>query len=192
MRTARNNEKIEEGEKERRANNIILHGAEEIGDTPDDIKKADTGYIKEIFAKIGAEVEPSSIVRLGAPKEDRYRPINLVMKSKEDKEMVTNNLGKLKNTERFFGKISLKDDHTINEREQIRMLTTEAAKKRDENPDRDFRVRGDSKNGWRIVSFLKKWHQGAKNSEYQTPQINSAWTIRNVELRSARSAKNAF
>ena len=156
MRTARNNEKIEEGEKERRANNIILHGAEEIGDTPDDIKKADTGYIKEIFAKIGAEVEPSSIVRLGAPKEDGYRPIKLVMKSKEDKEMVMNNLGKLKNTERFFGKISLKDDHTINEREQIRMLTTEAAKKRDENPDRDFRVRGDSKNGWRIVSFPKR------------------------------------
>ena len=108
MRTARNNEKIEEGEKQRRANNIILHGAEEIGDTPDDIKKADTGYIKEIFAKIGAEVEPSSIVRLGAPKEDGNRPLKLVMKSKEDKEMVMNNLGKLKNTERLFGKISLK------------------------------------------------------------------------------------
>ena len=66
------------------------------------------------------------------------------------------NLGKLKSTERFFGKISLKDDYTTYEREQIRMLTTEAAKKREENTDRDFRVRGDSKNGWRIVSFLKK------------------------------------
>ena len=66
------------------------------------------------------------------------------------------NLGKLKNTERYFGKISLKDDYTSNERDQIRLLTNEAAKKRTENPERDFRVRGDSKNGWRIVSFPKK------------------------------------
>ena len=156
MRAARNEDKIEESEKQRRANNIILHGAEEIGDSPDDIKKADAGYIKEIFTKIGAKVAPTSITRLGAPREDGKRPIKLVMKSKEDKEMVMNNLGKLKNTERYFGKISLKDDYTSNEREQIRLLTTEAAKKQDENPERVFRVRGDSKNGWRIVSFPKK------------------------------------
>ena len=80
----------------------------------------------------------------------------LAMKSKEDKEKVMNNLGRLKNTERYFGKISLKDDHTSNEREQIRTLTNEAKKKCGENPDRDYKVRGDSKNGWRIVSFLKK------------------------------------
>ena len=156
MRAARNNEKIEESEKQRRANNIILHGAEEIGDTPNEIKEADTGYIKEILSKIGAKCDPSSITRLGAPREDGMRPIKLVMRSIADKETVMKNVRKLKNTERYFGKISLKDDHTSNEREQIRILTNEAAKKRDENPDRDFRVRGDSKNGWRIVSFLKK------------------------------------
>ena len=67
-----------------------------------------------------------------------------------------NNLSRLKNTEKDFGKISLKDDYTSNEREQIRMLTNEAKKKSDENPDRAFKVRGDSKNGWRIMSFPKK------------------------------------
>ena len=36
------------------------------------------------------------------------------------------------------------------------MLTDEAKKKGEENPDRAFKVRGNSKNGWRIVSFLKK------------------------------------
>ena len=47
-------------------------------------------------------------------------------------------------------------DYTSNEREQIRMLTNEAKKKSEESMERDFRVRGDSKNGWRIVSFPKK------------------------------------
>lgn len=156
MRAARNEEKIEESEKLRRANNIIIHGAEEIGKTPEEIKQADDGYIKEIFTKIGTKVSPTSISRLGAPKEDGNRPIKLVMKTKEDKDKVMSNLGRLKNTERYFGKISLKDDYTASEREQIRLLTVEASKKRAEKPERDFRVRGDAKNGWRIVSFPRK------------------------------------
>ena len=155
MRVARNDEKIEEGEKQRRANNIIIHGAEEIGETPDEIKTNDAGYIKDIFAKIGVEVKVVTIARLGTSREGK-RPIKLIMKSKEDKEKVMNNLSRLKNTEKDFGKISLKDDYTSNEREQIRMLTNEAKKKSDENPDRAFKVRGDSKNGWRIMSFPKK------------------------------------
>ena len=156
MREARNDEKIEESEKQRRVNNLIVHGAEEIGDTPDDIKKGDAGYIKEIFAKIGVKVAPVSITRLGEPKETRMRPIKIVLKSEEDKDKVMSNLGRLKGTERYFGKISIKDDHTSNEREQIRMLTEEAKKKSAENPDREFKVRGNSKNGWRVVSFAKK------------------------------------
>ena len=156
MREARNDEKIEEREKQRRANNIIIHGADEIGDTPDEIKKADDGYIKEIFAKIGVEVMPSNISRLGAAKENGKRPIKLAMKSGDDKDKVMRNLGHLKNTERYFGKISFKDDYTSNEREQIRTLTNEAKQKCEENPEKIFKVRGDAKNGWRIVSFPKK------------------------------------
>ena len=78
------------------------------------------------------------------------------MKSTEDKQKVMSNLGRLKNTERYFDRISFKDDYTSNEREQIRTLTNEAKKKSEESQERDFRVRGDSKNGWRIVSFPKK------------------------------------
>ena len=78
------------------------------------------------------------------------------MKSIEEKEVVMSNLGWLKGTERYFGRISVKDDYTTNERDQIRMLTDEAKKKGEENPDRAFKVRGNSKNGWRIVSLLKK------------------------------------
>ena len=65
-------------------------------------------------------------MRLGEAKKENEpgrRPIKIVMKSKEDKDKVMKNLGRLKGTERYFGKISVKDDYTTNEREQIRMLT---------------------------------------------------------------------
>ena len=41
MRDARNDEKIEESEKERRSKNLIIHGAEEIGLSPEEIKSED-------------------------------------------------------------------------------------------------------------------------------------------------------
>ena len=65
-------------------------------------------------------------------------------------------LGRLKGTERYFGKISVKDDYTSNEREQIRKLTDQANEKSESSSDRTYKVRGNSKNGWRIVSFPKK------------------------------------
>ena len=64
-------------------------------------------------------------------------------------------LGNLKGTERYFGKISVKDDYTTNEREQIRLLTVKAGKLNEENPEKTFKVRGNSKNGWRLVSFAR-------------------------------------
>ena len=105
---------------------------------------------------MGVDTVPVSITRLGMAKENSKRPIKLIMKSTDDKQKVMSNLGRLKNTERYFGRISFKDDYTSNEREQIRTLTNEAKKKSEESQERDFRVQGDSKNGWRIVSFPKK------------------------------------
>ena len=66
------------------------------------------------------------------------------------------NLGRLKGTERYFGKISVKDDYTTNERDQIRLLTERAKQLSIENPEKEFKVRGNSKNGWRLTSFPKK------------------------------------
>ena len=79
-----------------------------------------------------------------------------MLKCKADKDSVMKNLGRLKGTERFFGKISVKDDYTTQERENIRQLTDRAKMQSNENPDRIFKVRGDSKNGWKVVSFLRK------------------------------------
>ena len=88
-------------------------------------------------------------------KKESNRPIKLIMKSKEDKEQVMKNLKLLKGCERYFGKISIKNDHTKNEREQIRSLMEQAKIENAKNPDRISKVRGDPKNGWRVVSFAK-------------------------------------
>ena len=156
MHEARNEEKIEDNEKKKRSCNIIIHGAEEVGDIPDVIKREDEVYVKEIFVKLGVEVEPTNITRLGEPNDSKRRPIKVVMKTKGDKEKVMTNLSRLKGSEGRFGKISVKDDYTSNERDQIRKLTNEAKQKGEENTEKIYRVRGNSKNGWRIVSFLRK------------------------------------
>ena len=155
MRDARNDEKIELTEKQRRATNIIIHGAEEVGENPNGIKKEDLEYVKQIFTKIGVSSTPTSITRLGQPNESKSRPLKIVMKSANEKADVMKNLGRLKGTERYFGKISVKDDYTSSEREEIRLLTERAKKETAENPEKVFKVRGNSKNGWRVVSFQK-------------------------------------
>ena len=156
MHEARNEERIEVSEKKRRACNIIIHGAVEIGNSPEEIKKEDSGYVKEIFTKLGINLEPSSIQRLGNESQSKNRPIKIVLKNKEDKDKIMKNLNRLKGTERYFGKISVKDDYTSTERGQIRLLTEQAKKLSTENTDKIFKVRGNSKNGWRVVSFQKK------------------------------------
>ena len=78
------------------------------------------------------------------------------MKSLDEKEQIMKSLGRLRGTERFFGKISVKDDYTSNERDQIKALSEQAAKQSEGNTERIFKVREHSKNGWRIVSFPRK------------------------------------
>ena len=156
MREAKNDERVEEHEREKRSKNIIIHGAEEVGESPEEIKNEDAQYISEILNKIGSPVEPTLVTRLGKKSEGRSRPIKVVLKNKADKNIIMKNLVHLKGTERYFGKISVKDDYTTQERENIRLLTETAKAQSIENPTRVFKVRGDSKNGWKVVSFPRK------------------------------------
>ena len=148
LRDARNDAKLEESEKERRSKNIIIHGAKEKGNGPEDSQ-----YVKDIFMKVGATSEPVLITRVGVRNESKSRPIKIVMKTVADKEKVMKNLGRLKETEQLFGKISVKDDYTAQEREEIRLLTEKAKQRNTGNEDRIFKVRGNSKHGWKVVSF---------------------------------------
>ena len=119
MREAKNDEKVEENEREKRSRNIIIHGAEEVGESLEEIKKEDAQYVSDILNEIGSSVKPNFITRLGVKSKEKNRPIKIVLKSKSDKDSVMKNLGRLKGTEDFFGKISVKDDYTTQERDNI-------------------------------------------------------------------------
>ncbi len=112
--------------------------------------------LKKYSQRLGVKATPTSITRLGEQNETRRRPIKITMKTKDDQENIMKNLGRLKGTEHHFGKISVKEDYTTNEREQIRLLNGQAKKLNDENHEKTFKVRGNSKNGWRVISFPKK------------------------------------
>ena len=103
--------------------------------------------------KVGPTSEAVLITSLDVRNESKSRPIKIVMKTVADKEKVMKNLGRLKETEQLFGKISVKDDYTAQEREEIRLLTEKAKQQSTGNEDRIFKVRGSSKHGWKVVSF---------------------------------------
>ena len=78
------------------------------------------------------------------------------MKSTAAKEKVMGNLRRLKDTEDQFGKISITDDYSSTEREKIKEFSDRAREQGKADPTRVFKVRGDPKNGLRIISFVKK------------------------------------
>ena len=122
MQEAKNDEKVEEREKERRSKNFIIHGAEEIGGRIEEIKAKDIEFIGTILEKIGIESQPENITRLGKPNEGKMRTMKIVMKSKNDKDIVMASLKRLKDTENELGKISITDDYTNGGRDLIKNL----------------------------------------------------------------------
>ena len=154
-REQKNEEKIEVSEMEKRANNIIIHGAEEFGENNEEIKEKDNEYAKEILKLLGVVNNPKSVSRLGQPNDNKRRPLKLVMKTKEDKEKAMGNLRRLKGTQDDFGKISVTDDYTTSEREEIKSWVEKAKEKTSQDPDKVYKVRGDPKNGLRLVWFNK-------------------------------------
>ena len=78
------------------------------------------------------------------------------MKTKNDKANVMKNLSKLKGTIKEFGKISVTDDYTQTEREQLKKWNDDAKAKSQKDDQYVYKVRGDPKNGLRLVRLSKK------------------------------------
>ena len=136
MEEARNDAKVERVEQEKRSQNFIIHGAEEVGDNADDINKNDAQYIQDILRKLTVSAEPESITRLGQPNDRKMRTLKIFMKSCEDKELVMGNLRKLKGTEEVFGKISVTHDYSNTDREKIKKFATKARLQGQQDPTR--------------------------------------------------------
>ena len=156
MEEAKNDEKVEKRESERRSRNVIIHGADEYGNNDQAMKDADQDYVLEILQKIGARGQPQSITRLGAPNDRKMRPLKVEMKTIKEKDEVMGNLRNLKGTEFQFGKISITHDYTTKEREVIRSFVERAKEKSRDDPEYIYKVRGDPKNGLSLVKTARK------------------------------------
>ena len=156
LQDAKNDEKVEENEKEKRSQNFVIHGAEEIGANVNEIKENDTQYILDILKKLEVQCEAESVSRLGAPGKSEKRPIKVVMKTKEDQQKVMNNLRKLKGTEGEFGKISVTEDYTQTERKQIEEWVKKAKEQSDNDEKYLYKVRGTPKNGLHLIRVVRK------------------------------------
>lgn len=153
---AKNDDKVEESEQEKRATNFIIHGAEEFGETTAEMKALDNDYVDDILKQLGMHVTPESVIRVGASNESKSRPIKVTMKSKADKQKIMSRLSRLKGTEEEFGKISITEDYTKTERDLIKSWNANAKKKSSEDDKYDYKVRGDPKNGLRLIRVKKR------------------------------------
>ena len=106
------------------------------------------------MTKVGITKIPASLTRLGKPNENNKRTMNIGMASSDEKDFIMGNLEHLKGSE-DFGKIRVTDDYTNGERDLIRHWVKEAEKKSAADVNMLYRVRGDPKNGLRLMSFAR-------------------------------------
>ena len=112
--------------------NIIIHGIDE-GNEVDH----DSIYLKKLFTIIEmTHTSPTMTHRLGMKKPSGPRPMKLTMESKEEKDKFMSQLGKLKYAGAEYKKISVTDDYSLEERDEIRRWVT-LAKRKNEMEDEE-------------------------------------------------------
>ena len=155
MQDAKNNERVNETERVKREKNIILHGVTEFDGTPEEIKEQEHDYIGSLLDIIGVKSKPEYIGRLGQKVNERSRPIKLAMKTLQEKDEIMSRLVNLKNAEDKYRKISIKDDYTMQERLLVKQYLKEADEKNKAGNTDKWKVRGNPKNGLRVVEINK-------------------------------------
>ena len=157
IRTNKNDELVQQQERQRRINNIIVYGmTEECKDDGVPLKSQDDFFITSLMEILGVDVLPTSIVRLGKIEPGKNRPVKLAMKSADDKEKVMSSLKKLKDADAAYHGLSIRDDYTIEERELIRKFVQDAAKRNETENTTAWKVRGTPKNGLRLVKITRR------------------------------------
>ena len=151
IQATKNSERVIETERQRREGNIIIYGAKlEPGET-------DQLYLKEFFDVIGVSVIPKNIMRLGKEDNGRPQPLKITLENIEHKNQIMARLSNLKNAENKYRSTSVRDDYTFEERQLVKKFNEQARSMNNkENPTNfSYKVRGDPKNGLRIVRVTK-------------------------------------
>ena len=155
IQESKNTDRIIESERNKREKNVMIHGVPEVRDQT----SSDQDYVKSLMKILGLNIEPENICRIGKNSEanaTHSRPIKLTMTSVEHKDMVMSRLVNLKTAEDRYRRISVKEDYTYEERELVRQWKKKVDEKNKAQNTTDWRLRGDPKNGLRLVKVNKE------------------------------------
>ena len=154
MKETKNEELVQQRERKLRSCNIIIH---RVDDAKENGPAKDKEFVTALFGAIGVDHRPKAIVRLGSPDNNKCRPLRVTMNTDDEKDLVMARLPNLKNAEDNLKKVSVTDDYTADERNEIK-IWVEKAKKRNEDETGDviWKVRGTPKNGLRLAKFTKR------------------------------------
>ena len=176
IRTAQNLDKIIETERTKRENNIVIHGVlEENGGNEIENKKVDDEFVSSLITILGSNVTPQSVTRLGkldGSVAEKRRPLRLCMKNSKDKEQIMLRLSNLKNADEKFKRISVKDDYTVEEREEIRRYQKLVDEKNRCEHTTNWKLRGNPKNGLRIVKIQNRQEEPIQTTSSVADMIN--------------------
>ena len=129
-----------------RDQNIIIHGVYEGN-------RDDREYVTKLFNILQmGHTGPLSVHRLGKKKCDRQRPLQVTMRRIEEKAEIMSKLGFLWGAEDEYRRISVTEDYTVAEREEIRRWVTLANEKSmNEESGYVWKARGTPRTGMRLI-----------------------------------------
>ena len=158
LNEAKNDQLLEDKDRAVRARNIIIYGLEEKGDNADARKTHDGNMTRLFLNKVDVQTTSLNTFRLGRYEHNKIRPLKLEMVNITEKDLVMQNLKRLKGSEEELGKLNVKEDYTMKEREQIRNFVDIAKSRNVEDNDSShyWVVRGTPKNGIRLVKIARR------------------------------------
>ena len=147
LTAVKNSEKVEQTERQKRERNIIIYGPK-LGD-----QESCESYVNDFLKVVGVSTVPKEICRIGKSDANKIQPIKITLSNTEFKSQIMARLSNLKNAGDKYRTTSVRDDNTYEERQLIREYTEKArVMNENEKPTEfNYRVRGNPKNGLRIV-----------------------------------------
>ena len=143
-------------DQERKRLNMIIHGlAESKEKDPIDRKNSDTTDVKNVAKLLDVQVTITSSLRLGSKKDDKVRPLKVVLGSTREKGNLLRASKQLRKVQGKYKLVFINPDLTQNERNKDKALVDDLKEKRKKYPDKTLRI---SKG--RIVEIRKKPNAG--------------------------------
>jgi len=157
MKETKNNDLIQEKQREMRSSNLVIYGIHEASEDETILKEQDESFISGFLGTIGVFSEPKQITRLGKLDESkRQRPMKIIMNSPKEKELVMSRLPNLQTADDIYRKCSVRDDYTYEERQLIKEWVKKAEEKNNNENTNTWKVRGTPKNGLRLVNTKRR------------------------------------